>query len=181
MVEGVLDLTAVEAGKLQLDRRPTDLVELTGQSLKLCHYVATRKQIRIQFEPEADVPLLLLDEARFAQVVDNLVSNAVKYSRTGGRVMVRIACEPRRAAEQVVLSVCDRGLGISPDELDGLFTPFGRTSTRPVGGGTSTGLGLAIVHKIVTAHGGELRVESTPGAGSTFSVVLPVIRANHPG
>lgn len=176
LLEGVLDITSIHAGKLELNREPSDLVEMTRQSVRLGQYLALHKQIRLQFEPEPDIPLLSLDAARFGQVIDNLLSNAVKYSPSGREVLIRIARACEEDTEQVVLCVTDHGPGIAPEALDRLFQPFGRPRTHAGdgSGSSSTGLGLAIAHKIVTAHGGALRVRSEVDRGSTFSVVLAI-------
>jgi signal transduction histidine kinase len=102
-------------------------------------------------------------------VLDNLVSNAVKYSPYNGEVTIELRAVDGRAR----LAVIDQGQGIPADELDDIFEPFERASPRPTGGERSIGLGLAIVKKLVEAQSGEIRVESAPGRGSRFEMFLP--------
>ncbi len=109
------------------------------------------------------------DEARLAQVVDNFVANALKFSPRGGTV--RVAVEPRGA--NVRLAVRDEGPGIAPEELPGLFRMFGRGSARPTGGETSHGLGLAVAKRLAESMGGAVGCESEPGRGATFWIELP--------
>jgi signal transduction histidine kinase len=170
IVDGMLDVSAIEAGKLELSTAPTDLAACVAKNLGLARYLAGNKQIDLSFEHDAGVPPVPLDPARFAQVVNNLLSNAIKYSPRGGRVRVTV----RRDGEHAVLAVSDAGPGIRETEMDRLFKPFSRTSNKVVGGGRSTGLGLAIVRRLVAAHRGEIRVQSEVGQGSTFSVLLPL-------
>ncbi len=170
LLEGVLDVSAIAAGKLDLRCVPTDLAEVVRQSVELNSYVAARKEIGLIFEPHPPIPLANVDPVRMTQVIDNLLSNAIKYSHRGGHVCIELFAE----AGRIMLSVRDTGVGIPPGELARLFKPFSRTSTEATGSEKSTGLGLAIARKIVTAHGGQLQVASEPGKGSTFSLVIPV-------
>jgi two-component system sensor histidine kinase/response regulator len=103
-------------------------------------------------------------------VLDNLLTNAIKFSNSGSEVSVRVSRDDRA----LLIAVEDHGLGIPADELGNLFQPFGRTSVRPTGGESSTGLGLAISRRIVEAHKGRIEVDSTGGLGSTFRVILPI-------
>jgi signal transduction histidine kinase len=111
-----------------------------------------------------------LDRAKMEQVLNNLISNAIKYSPSDTTVDVRLYREHGKA----VLSVRDRGQGIPEDELDALFEPFATTSVQGTAGERSTGLGLVIAKRIVEGHGGEIEVESEVGEGSNFVVTLPV-------
>jgi signal transduction histidine kinase len=109
------------------------------------------------------------DADRLYQVVANLVSNAIKFTPPGRTVDVAVTGEGGR----VILTVRDEGPGMSPEVQARLFTPFTRLAARPTGGEFSHGLGLSISHEIVGLHGGRIRVQSAPGAGSTFIVELP--------
>ncbi|MGB8212429.1 MAG: HAMP domain-containing sensor histidine kinase [Anaerolineales bacterium] len=169
LVNDLLDVAAIESGKLQLDLSPTDLVHLTQANLSRNRMISARKAIALDLEA-APIPALLLDAAKIEQVLDNLVTNAIKFSPPGSRVQISL----RAAETEILLSVKDEGPGIPPDELETLFKPFQRTSVKSSGGEKSTGLGLVIVKRIVEGHGGRIRVESQVGAGSTFSVYLPV-------
>jgi signal transduction histidine kinase len=169
MVEDLLDVSAIESGKLALSPKPTDLVALVERNLSFNSILAETKGIRLTFWHSRDLPLLNLDPVRIEQVLNNLVSNAIKYSHPGSSVELRL----EQQADQIVISVEDHGQGIPPEELDRLFKWFGTTSVRGTEGERSTGLGLAITRRIVAGHQGEIWVESEVGRGSTFSFSLP--------
>jgi two-component system, OmpR family, sensor kinase len=109
------------------------------------------------------------DELKVSQVLNNLLSNAVKFSPRGSRIDVDVVVD----SLSLTISITDQGPGIDTAELERLFHPFERGSNKPTEGEQSTGLGLAIVKKIIQGHGGTLKVSSTPGQGSVFSVTLP--------
>mgnify|MGYP003456848650 FL=1 len=110
------------------------------------------------------------DATKIEQVLNNLVSNAVKYSHAGTAVRVSVGA----VGKEIVVAVRDQGQGIPGAELSKLFQPFSRTSVKSTAGEKSTGLGLAITHKIVEGHGGRIWVDSRQGEGSTFSFSLPL-------
>jgi signal transduction histidine kinase len=171
LVHDLLDVARIESGKLELLRQPTDLVALVQHNLVLNRVYAGQKDIHLTFACDDHIPLLMLDRAKIEQVLNNLLTNAIKFSHPHTTVAVRIAC----IAGSVVMSVKDQGQGIPADELDQLFQPFQKTSVASTGGESSTGLGLMIVHKIITGHGGTIRVESEWGQGSTFYVSFPCV------
>jgi len=117
----------------------------------------------------SDLPEIEFDNDRMCQVIDNLITNAVKFSEAGTKIMVTADTN----GDQIIFSVADQGPGIPPDDLDKMFGTFQKLSNKPTGGEKSSGLGLAIVKKIVTAHDGTISVESEVGKGSTFIVSLP--------
>ncbi len=110
----------------------------------------------------------LADPMRLRQVMDNLISNAVKYSPAGSEVRVRAAVE----GDEWLVSVQDQGPGLTADDQERLFEDFARLSAKPTGGEKSTGLGLAITRRVIEAHGGRIGVNSTPGSGATFWFTL---------
>ena len=126
--------------------------------------------IRLVLDEPAELPSVLVDQRMIKEVIDNLVSNAIKYTSPGGEV--RVSCE--RFDGELVTHVRDTGQGLTEDDMKNVFRTFKRLSAKPTGGETSTGLGLAIVKKIVEVHGGRVWVESAEGVGSTFSFSLPV-------
>jgi PAS domain S-box-containing protein len=166
LVSDLLDVARVQRGQLALRPVPIDLVDLARQVLDRFEQ-ATERTARHRLVLEADGPVTgSWDPHRLDQVLTNLVSNALKYSPAGGEVRVRV----ERQAEHAVVSVRDQGLGIAPEEQARLFQPFARGTTgRGIQG---VGLGLYIARQIVAQHGGTLTVESTPGAGSTFTIRL---------
>ena len=169
LVSDLLDLTLIEAGRLELKKKPVDLAALIRKNVETNELLARRKNIALEAEIAADLPLVNADPTRVEQVLTNFISNAIKYSQPGTSVSVR-------AAEQdgeVLVEIRDQGQGIPAEELGKLFQLYQKTSVRPTGGEQSTGLGLAIARQIVEAHGGKVGVESEVGRGSTFHLTLP--------
>ncbi len=169
LVDDLLDVSRIEAGRLDLKPREERLADLVRDSVELHRLAASAKSILIESNLPLDLPVVLLDPIRITQVLNNLVGNAIKYSFPGG--LIDIAARTRGAFVEV--SIRDRGPGIPREEQEKLFRPFSRTSVQPSQGEKSTGLGLAIVKKIVEAHGGQVRVESEEGRGATFTFTLP--------
>jgi signal transduction histidine kinase len=133
--------------------------------------MANEKELALTLEIEDDLPQVLADGHRLRQVVTNLVSNALKFTETGG---VTIRCSQLKQQEMLRIAVSDTGIGISPAALEYIFEAFRQadgSTTRRFGG---TGLGLAIARKLIELQGGEIAVESVPGEGSTFSFSLPI-------
>lgn len=169
LVNDLLDISAIESGNLNLDLVPTNLAELIRQNVDLNKSLAKRKQIELQAEI-GSLPTLILDPNKIEQVMNNLISNAIKYSPPGSVIGIRA----KRQGDQVRVSVADQGPGIPEAERQKLFQPFGRTGVPTTGGEKSVGLGLMIVKRIVQAHGGEIDVESDLGKGSVFTFSLPI-------
>lgn len=170
LVSDLLDISAIEAGHLELKEAPTDLTDLVRQVLDLERLIADRKDIEVVLARADETGSIRLDERKIEQVLHNLVSNAVKYSHSGTKIEVSIAQE----GDVVRVAVRDEGQGIPLDEQAKLFTPFQKASVRTTAGEKSTGLGLAIARKIVEAHKGRITLQSEPGVGSTFEINLPV-------
>lgn len=171
LVNDLLDVAKIESGKLQLDVEPSDLSRLVERNVMLNRPLARKKDITLRVSAE-EVPTMTLDPAKIAQVLNNLISNAVKYSPSNTTVDVGL----RREDGHAILSVEDQGQGIPEDEQDALFEPFATTSVRATAGEKSTGLGLVITKRIIEGHGGEIEVMSEAGEGSTFIVTLPIDR-----
>jgi signal transduction histidine kinase len=150
-------------------------VDAVTATRRACHYYqrfADRKQIRILFEPAAELPSIRTDRVAAAAVLDNLLSNALKYSEPGKRVWVRL----RPEADFIVCSVQDEGPGLSPEDQANLFQKGVRLSAVPTGGEPSTGYGLAVAKELVGQLGGTIWCESQPGQGACFAFSLPVGR-----
>jgi len=169
MVTELLDVTAIEAGSINLNLEQTDLVSLVESNVQLNKALAEKKSISLNFQSKVQSFLLSLDKGKIDQVVSNLITNAIKYSNPETEVAVFI----EKNETEAIISVKDQGQGIEKDELQLLFKPFQRTSVKSTGGEKSTGLGLFIVRRIIEAHNGSIRVESEVGKGSTFFVALP--------
>jgi signal transduction histidine kinase len=167
LVEELLDVSRIESGRLELDLEPVDLPALVQSNVERSRVLAAKKEVDIHLAADRSLPRLRLDGPKMEQVLDNLIGNAVKFSPPRSPVEVRVGREEERA----VISVEDHGPGIPSDFLGKLFEPFARGGHR---GTKGAGLGLAIVKNIVSGHGGEIRVESQPGQGSTFQVCLPL-------
>lgn len=170
LVNDLLDIAKIESGKLNLNLQETDLAALVSRNVAQNTALADKKQIHLEVEVPDDLPPLTVDPGKIEQVLNNLISNAIKYSYPDTTVKIQLA----RQNDGVLLSVADAGQGIPVDEQDKLFQPFERTSVTTTGGEKSTGLGLAIVKRIVEGHHGKIWVESSPGKGSTFYVLLPM-------
>jgi two-component system, OmpR family, sensor kinase len=167
LVNGLLTLARADAGMLQLERAPFDLKACVEECAAMVQPLAEERGIGVDLDLEEAEPIG--DAQRIAQVITNLLSNAIRYNREGGRVSVRL----REENGEVILAVADTGIGIPEDELGSIFKRFYRVDkarSREMGG---TGLGLAICQSLVTAHGGTLECDSDLGRGSTFTVRLP--------
>lgn len=169
LINDLLDISRIDAGRIDIIRVPLDLAELVSNaSTTLFPQFDARRQ-QLDFDIPHQLPVVWGDGERVLQILTNLLSNACKYTPEGGQV--RISAETR--GEHVLVSVTDSGIGMSADELAQLFTRFYRVNnelTQQVGG---TGLGLAITRSLVELHGGEITVTSTPREGSTFTFTLP--------
>ncbi|MCP3956990.1 MAG: response regulator, partial [bacterium] len=179
----ILDFSKIEAGELILERAPVRLRECLEQSVEVLALAAVEKGIELAFRVDTDVPVAVHgDAARLRQILHNLIGNAVKFT-SGGEVFVTMSCTvPDDRSEQVEIecSVRDTGIGIEPEAIGGIFEAFSQqdtSTTRRFGG---TGLGLSICRHLVRAMGGEIRVRSEPGAGSTFSFTIGSPIASHP-
>ncbi len=164
MVDDLLDAARLEAGKVELELESHDLRQLVRQSTELLDAGTRRIEVVLGAEPL----LVLGDSTRLEQIITNLVSNALKFSPADRPVLVRAA----RAGGEIVLSVQDQGVGLSPAEVEQLFVPFQRLGGSR--GTTGSGLGLSIVRRLVEAHGGRIEIESEKERGSTFEVHLPL-------
>jgi signal transduction histidine kinase len=169
LVEDLLDISNIESGRLRLDLEEADLASLVDDRMQLHRPIAETKGIGLRFEADGELPAVTVDRLRIGQVIDNLLSNALKYSPSKSRVVVRIAAD----GDEVILSVQDEGPGIPAEEMGMLFEPFSMLSVVSIWGEKSTGLGLAIVRRIVAEHGGRVWADSEVGSGSTFCVSLP--------
>ena len=173
-LDELLDLTRLQAGQpLELRRQPTDCVDLARRLTAEQQQVAERHQVRV--ETSLQELAGIWDAVRLRRVLDNLLSNAIKYSPAGGEVVVTVEREREDSTgdEWAVLSVRDQGLGIPAADLPHIFKRF-RRATNVEGRIGGTGIGLTSARQIVEQHGGAIAVESEEGAGSTFTVRLPL-------
>ena len=168
IIDSLISDAMADAHDIAIRREPADLAALVQDLVEANQPIAARKQQSIAFSAPP-VLAILCDADRMREAVDNLVSNAVKYSRIGGQIAVDIIEDAGRA----VIRIADEGPGLSPEDVARLFGRFQRLSARPTGGESSTGLGLSIVKRIIDLHGGTVTVETTGPRGTTFMVVIP--------
>jgi signal transduction histidine kinase len=168
LVDDILFVARVDAGRLSLSLDWIDVAEVAATSVQSAGPAAEGKDVDLRLDAAPGMPPLWADATRIGQLLDNLISNAVKFTPEGGAVTVAVAQQDSSAH----LEVRDTGVGIPPDEVDQLFVRFFRASTSSVAAGT--GLGLSITKSIVEAHRGTITVESELGGGTTFLVDLPL-------
>ena len=178
LLNDILDFSRIEAGGLQLERLPFNFREVIGQVAHAFAPAARKKGLDLWFDIDPALPEFILgDQYRLGQIITNLVNNAVKFTAQGS---VRISCRPARGAdgeEHLHIDIRDTGIGIGEEALRDIFSPFRQADnsmSRRFGG---SGLGLAIVHDLVRLMDGSIKVESTLGQGSLFSIALPISNA----
>ncbi|MBZ0278110.1 MAG: GAF domain-containing sensor histidine kinase, partial [Anaerolineae bacterium] len=168
LLNDLLDVSHIESGKLQLKLAPVDVPGFLAETVERQAKIASAKGTIVTLEKVAE-GRVLADAMRLRQVLDNFISNAIKYSPPQSIVQVRAALDGRRWR----IEVEDQGPGISPTDRERLFQDFARLSAQPTGGEKSTGLGLSITRRIIQAHEGEIGVDTELGQGSTFWFTLP--------
>jgi signal transduction histidine kinase len=171
LVGDLLFTAQVEAGSFHLDKRELDLALIVAASAESVSPAAASAGVTVVADIAAGV-IVEGDPVRLGQAVDNLMSNAIKYTPRGGTVTLGLAVD----GPQAVVTVADDGMGIAADEMDKLFGRFFRATTATTNAVPGIGLGLTITRAIVTAHRGEMRVASEEGIGTSFSFTLPLER-----
>jgi len=169
LINDILDLSKIEAGRLELDLRPISVSEVCQVSLRMIRPLALRKRIGSWMRINPRCPVVVADERRLKQMLVNLLSNAVKFTPAGGQV----GLEGWTEGDEVYFSVSDTGIGISPPDLRRIFEPFTQIDSSLARQHEGTGLGLALVRRLAELHNGRIDVISEPGRGSRFTVVLP--------
>jgi signal transduction histidine kinase/CheY-like chemotaxis protein len=172
LINEILDLAKVEAGALSLSMEPVLLAEVLDECQGMIAPLAAARGVRVLF-PAAPAVRVQADRTRLKQVLLNLLSNAVKYNREGGAVVVDCA---QPAPQRLRLSVQDTGMGLSPEQVAGLFQPFNRLG-QETGTQEGTGIGLVVTRRLVELMGGEIGVTSSPGVGSVFWIELACAEA----
>ena len=170
LIDAILDLTTLEAGRFRMAREPFNLVDVVEEVVSVLKVEATTRQVTVGTQFESREVILEADRGLVYRVVDNLVKNAITFTPKGGSITVRIANEGRH----VRLTVEDTGIGIAPENLGKVFEKFYQVDSDNAREYPGVGLGLSVAKSIVEWHGGEIVVESDPGHGSKFTVHLPV-------
>ena len=173
LVEDLLEVNRIEQGQLNLSIEEVNPEQILWQNVRSLEKLAHKKNIKLQVNAGGDIPRVELDPNKFKQVLNNLISNAIKYSYPESTVHVTM----ESGEGNIKISVLDEGQGISEEEKSRLFEPFATTSAKATGGEKSTGLGLTITKKIVEGHNGCIEVDSEVDKGSRFTVTLPVGQA----
>ncbi|MBN1925023.1 MAG: HAMP domain-containing histidine kinase [Prolixibacteraceae bacterium] len=170
LLNELLDISAIESGNTVLKKEKIMYDEWVQQIVETNRIFAEKKQIELKYCSQAQNISIEIDKIKIKQALENLISNAIKYSPAETTIEVRISTEKNN----VVTIVSDQGQGIAPYDLEKLFKPFQKTSSKVTGNEKSTGLGLSITKKIITSHGGKIEVTSEIGKGSDFLYSLPV-------
>jgi signal transduction histidine kinase/CheY-like chemotaxis protein len=169
MVDHLISDAMADAFDISIRREPVDIAGLVSEVADANQPLAVNKQQTITVSAPPNF-VTMCDADRMREAIDNLISNAIKYSPIGGKIAVLVTHEDN----DTVIRVADEGAGLSPEDLGRLFGRFQRLSAKPTAGESSTGLGLSIVKRIIDMHGGQVTADSAgPGQGSTFTVILP--------
>ena len=169
LVNDLLDASQLESGTMRLELASIDLRGLFDELRETMEPLAREKSLKVEEDLPADIPPVEADRAKLRRILVNLVSNAIKFTSRGGRVTMRA----RREDGSVRVSVSDTGVGIAPEDVKRLFDKYEQARSRATRGEKGTGLGLYITKQLVELHGGEIKVDSEVGKGSTFSFTIP--------
>ena len=169
LLENLLDISKIESGKIELDKRMQDFNLTVKQQVELQQLLAKKKQIAVHMSL-GKIPPVCFDQNAIMQVLGNLIGNAIKFSPPNASIYVATEL----AGNRIRCSVRDEGPGLSPQDQELLFKEFQRLSAKPTGGEKSTGLGLVIVKKLIHLHNGNVGAESALGKGTTFFFYLPI-------
>ncbi len=171
IINGLLDVTRIDSGIVTLKKAKCNIVNLTRKISSEYRLTSKKKGIEIIFASNIGVPVIEIDPDRIQEVISNILDNAIKYSERNTKINVIVSGNHNH----VQVDVIDKGQGIKESELKFLFELFSskKISSLPTGQEPSTGIGLAICKKVIDAHGGHILVESKPGIGSKFSIILP--------
>ncbi|UCC39977.1 MAG: HAMP domain-containing histidine kinase, partial [Candidatus Aminicenantes bacterium] len=164
-----LEIAKIDAGMMEYQLRPMELTIIIQPIVEAAKIIASNKKISLDFSVQGNVPKVMVDPDKIDIVIRNLIDNAIKYTQSGGKVNVSI--QPSNIGAKVTIT--DSGIGIASEHLPEIFDEFYRAPNAKSYKVEGTGLGLAIVKVIVEAHGGDLKVKSELGEGSTFTVSLP--------
>jgi two-component system cell cycle sensor histidine kinase PleC len=168
VINDILDMSKIEAGRMKLDMEPLDLAKTLAESVRVVSGRADDKNLLLDARIDDDISIVA-DRRAVKQVIVNLLSNAVKFTPDGGRVMVR----SHVLADSIVLMIADTGIGIAPHSLRKLGKPFEQVESQLTKTYAGSGLGLAIAKSLTSLHGGSMRLRSKLGTGTVVRVTLP--------
>ncbi len=171
LINDILDLSRIEAGKFELDLGPTSVNMVCEFSLHAVEAMAANKKIEIQFAIDEKIPMLNTDERRLVQILVNLLKNAIKFTPSGSAVGLRVSNFPEQ--KMLTFTVWDTGIGIAPEDIGRLFQPFVQLDSGLTRKYEGSGLGLSIVARVLNLLGGDIKIESKTGQGSHFIITLP--------
>ena len=171
LINGILDVSKIQAGKLAVEREPVQLGPILASCLLIVEAKAREKQISVEHTLDEDLPPLMADPLRLKQILITLLGNAVKFTPETGRLRIAATVASETTA---LVTVEDTGIGMSPQEIETALRPFGQIDSGFNKRHEGTGLGLPIAYALAKLHGGELRISSEKGAGTRISVTLPL-------
>ncbi|MEE3717109.1 ATP-binding protein [Tumidithrix elongata RA019] len=171
LITDILDLAKIESGKLELELSLTSVQNLCSYSLSFIQEIAHKKQIQLTMQVPPNLDLIEVDERRMRQVLINLLTNAIKFTPSGGLVTIDVNVD--RSQQKILFAVSDTGIGIAPEDIPKLFQVFVQIDSKLNRQQEGTGLGLALVKRIVELHQGNIELVSTVGQGSQFTLILP--------
>lgn len=178
LVDNVLDFSKIEQGKKIYRLRPVRLEDVADSAARAMQFPLAQQGFQLRFSVEPDIPELRADPDAIQQAILNLLTNAMKYSGDAREIDLRVGVRGAARNGDAVIEVADHGLGMAAEEQKHIFEKFYRAPSHESRLIAGTGLGLTLVAHIVKAHGGRVEVESAPGSGSTFSILLPVLSDN---
>ena len=170
LINNILDFSRIEAGRKEYRFAPTDVARVVREVIESYRFQIEQQGFELKVDVDEDLPHVPADEEALGQAIINLVNNAIKYSRESKTIHIEV----RREGSKVLVTVKDTGIGIPRSEQKKIFEKFFRGEDSLVHETKGSGLGLSLVRHIMEAHGGSVEVDSTPGKGSTFTLVLPV-------
>lgn len=170
LINDLLDFSVIESGTLTLNEEEIDINELIEENRIFFDSLASKKNIKILYNHPSNIPKIKCDPNKIIQVLNNIVTNAIKFSHPEGKLIINLSSSP----SEVIISIEDSGIGMTAEMIQNLFQPFTKLKTQGTEGERGTGLGLAIVHKIIKEHQGKITLKSEVGKGTTFYISLPL-------
>ncbi len=172
LINDILDMSKIESGKYELFHEPVNVAKSIRLALHMIETVAEEKKIHVEFDAPEDLPVIEADRRAFMQIILNILSNAVKFTREKGSITVKVNVEKQ---EQIIIAITDTGIGIPEDKIESITQPFEQVSNAMTRQHQGTGLGLAITKRLIEFHGGVLKIESRLDVGTTVTITMPLV------